>query len=302
MTTISIPKRDIHLSGLLFKPENPLSPRGPALVIVHPSGGVKEQAATVYAKRFSELGFTTVAFDASYQGESGGEPHFLEDPNARTTDVSAVVDYLENLQDVDPTKIGVFGICAGGGYSIAATKTDYRIKAVATASMVNIGDSFRLGWEGKDLAEKHVETLKMIAGAIEAETTGKTPDYLPYVPEKTGETTPLDLAQATEYYRTPRACHPRAENKMSKRSIPLLAAFDAFYLADIYLQQPTLLIAGEKAGSLWHTTGLAKRLEGRAKTVIVPNATHMDFYDRLPAVEQAVKAAGKFFKRHLNQS
>jgi len=94
MTTISIPKRDIHLAGLLFKPTNPPSPKGPALVIVHPGGGVKEQAATVYAKKFSELGFTTVAFDASYQGESGGEPHFLEDPNARTTDVSAVVDYL----------------------------------------------------------------------------------------------------------------------------------------------------------------------------------------------------------------
>jgi uncharacterized protein len=97
MTAISIPKLGIHLAGLLFKPVNPLSPKGPALIIVHPGGVVKEQATTLYAKRFSELSFTTIAFDASYQGESGGEPHFLEDPNARTTDVGAVVDYLENL-------------------------------------------------------------------------------------------------------------------------------------------------------------------------------------------------------------
>jgi hypothetical protein len=61
--------------------------------------------------------------------------------------------------------------------------------------MVNIGDSFRLGWEGKDPAEKHVETLKMIAGAIEAEAIGETSEYLylSYVPEKPDEITPLDL-------------------------------------------------------------------------------------------------------------
>jgi uncharacterized protein len=89
---------------------------------------------------------------------------------------------------------------------------------------------------------------------------------------------------------------------MLKRSVPLLAAFDAFYFSDIYLQQPTLLIAGDKAGSLWHTTGLAKRLAGRAKTVIVSDATHMDFYDQPHAVDKAVKAAGDFFMEHLNHS
>lgn len=85
-------------------------------------------------------------------------------------------------------------MCAGGGYSIAATKTDYRIKAVATTSMVNMGDSFHLGWEGKDPPEKQIETLKFIAGALEAASTGKTPDYLSYVPKKPGANTPLDLA------------------------------------------------------------------------------------------------------------
>jgi hypothetical protein len=42
--------------------------------------------------------------------------------------------------------------------------------------MVNIGDSFRLGWEGNDPTKKHVKTLKAIAEAIEAEATGKTPN------------------------------------------------------------------------------------------------------------------------------
>ena len=86
---------------------------------------------------------------------------------------------------------------------------------------------------------------------------------------------------------------------MSMRSMLLLASFDAFYLADLYLQQPALLIAGDKAGSLWHTMGLATKLNGRAKTLIVSNATHMNPHDQPFAVDQAVKAAGEFFKEHL---
>jgi uncharacterized protein len=148
MSAISIPKGPRKLAGLLFKSSTlaSSSSKSPGLIVVHPGDGVKEQTASLYAKKLAEIGkFTTVTYDTAYQGESGGEPHFLEDPSPRVSDVWAAVSYLEKLDYVDPDKIGVVGICAGGGYAAAAAKADLHLKALATISMVNIGDSARLG-------------------------------------------------------------------------------------------------------------------------------------------------------------
>lgn len=139
MSRIQIRKGPIELAGLVWKPGN-VAKKCPALIVVHPGGGIKEQTASLYSKKLSEQGYVTICYDAAYQGESGGGPHFLEDPTSRVRDIFAVVDYLETVDYVDKERIGVVGICAGGGYSIAAAKADYRLKAVATVSMVNIGD------------------------------------------------------------------------------------------------------------------------------------------------------------------
>ncbi|KNG86143.1 X-Pro dipeptidyl-peptidase (S15 family) protein [Aspergillus nomiae NRRL 13137] len=299
MSAISIPKGPINLAGLLFKPSTPTASKTSALIVVHPGGGVKEQTAQTYAKKLANAGFTTIAYDASYQGASGGEPRFLEDPNERVSDIYAVIDYLQNLDSVDSEKIGVLGICAGGGYAAAAAKADHRLKALATVSMVNIGDSARKGWDGDEDPSKHVEALRATAAQVTAEAKGAERAAAPYVPPQPDNTTPRDMREASDYYLTPRAQHPRAQNKMLYLSFPRVLTFDAFHLADVFLKQPALLIAGDKAGSLWHTERLDKLIGGAAKKVIVPNGAHMDFYDNEAYVGPAAQNVAEFMKQHL---
>ncbi|KAJ5673716.1 hypothetical protein N7507_002843 [Penicillium longicatenatum] len=174
--------------SLLYKPVGQ-SGKTLALIVVHPGGGVKEQTAGAYAKKLSDAGFTTIVYDAAFQGASGGDPHYLEDPNERVSDAYAATDFLQNIDSVNSNKIGVLGICAEGGYAVAAAKGDHRLKAVATVSMANIGDSARLGWDGDEDASKKVDSLHAAAAQITAEAEGAERASAPYVPPQPDDKT-----------------------------------------------------------------------------------------------------------------
>jgi len=214
MEAISFPNGPISLAGNLYLPPDfDAQASYAAIITVHPGGGVKEQTAGRYASKMAEQGFVALAFDASYQGDSGGEPHFLEDPAARVEDVRAAVDYLQTLDYVDAERVGVLGICAGGGYGVNATMADHRIKAVATVSALDIGASWRRGWYGTDPDSAAVTTLDAAAKQRTAEAGGAEPVLNPYVPADPDANTPRDLIEASEYYLTPRAQHPNAKNQ-----------------------------------------------------------------------------------------
>ena len=131
---------------ILTPPDFDEAKQYPTVISVHPFGSCKEQTSSAtYGKALAEAGYVVIAFDASFQGESGGEPRFVEDPTQRVEDVSRVIDYAVTLPYVDAEKIAGIGVCGGGGYVFNAALTEKRIKAVVGITPVNIGRLFREG-------------------------------------------------------------------------------------------------------------------------------------------------------------
>ena len=117
----------------------------PAIVVAHPNGGVKEQVAGLYAQHLAEQGYITITADAAYQGGSGGEPRSVDKPAYRIEDIHGMADFITRYPGVDVARLGLLGICGGGGYSLSAAKTDKRFKSIATLSMFNSGRVRRNG-------------------------------------------------------------------------------------------------------------------------------------------------------------
>ena len=273
-----------------------------AIVCVHPGSSVKEQTAGLYAQKLAKKGFVALAYDASFQGESGGEPRYLEDPTTRVEDIRCAVDYLTTLKFIDNDRIGLLGICAGGGYAANAAMTERRIKAVATVVGTNATRAFREG--------NFFETLEAVSAQRTAEANGAEPmitNWTPCSAEEAKEAgiNEMDMLEAIDYYRTPRGEFPTSNNKLLFTSMSNLVMFDAFHLAEILLTQPLLVIVGDKVGAFGsYRDGfdLYSKAASKNKEIhVVKGASHYDLYDKPEATAEALGKLVPFFQENLLQ-
>lgn len=291
----------ITVAGHLYTPDDNIKGTRPAIVVGHPGSGVKEQAAGLYAQNLAQQGFVTLAFDAAYQGESGGAPRGLEDPAHRVEDIKAAVSFLSARDGVDPNRIGALGICASGGYVIPAAVSDHRIKAVATMSAVDIGQQFRKGGDGKQDPDILQSMLSAAATARTAEARGEGMGVFPIFPENAEQARAggEHLLEGWEYYCTDRAQHQRSAKFFTWNSVDRIACFDAFRFIDMIAPRPLLMIVGGEAVTSWMTIDAFANAQEPKELMWIGGATHVALYDKSKYVTQATSKLLEFFRKSL---
>jgi fermentation-respiration switch protein FrsA (DUF1100 family) len=300
--------RHIDIAGNLFTPSGydaANAKKYPAIVVSHPNGGVKEQTAGLYAQKLAEKGFIALAYDASYQGESGGEPRFTEDPASRVEDIRCAADFLTNHPSVE--SVGALGICAAGGYTIHAAETEARFKAIAVVSAVDTGRARREGVsatppDAKTLDERRIKILEEVGKQRTIEASGGEIRYIGYVPNSPEEIQPWMtgmFVEGYEYYRTPRGAHPRSENKSLFSNQDKMFAYTAMDHVDWISPRPLLLIAGSNAETLYFSQYAYNMAKNPKELVIIEGASHMDLYDKEQYVPSVVDKLADFFGKNL---
>lgn len=271
----------------------------PAIVVAHPNGGVKEQAAGLYAQRMAEAGFITIAADAAYQGASGGEPRHTDKPAFRTDDIRGMADFISTYAGVDASRLGVLGICGGGGYTLKAAQSDKRFKAVSTLSMFNSGEVRRNGFQNSQVSTIQ-ERLQKASDARAQESSGGKIIYagVASITDEEIAKTPTDLYREgyQYYYRT--HAHPNSTFLYTMSSLLDLMTWDVAANMDL-INQPLLMIVGSKADTKYMTDeAFPKATNAKSKEMFVlDGATHIQSYWKPEYVNKAVSKLTDFFNR-----
>lgn len=251
----------------------------PALVIGPPYGGVKEQGPGVYANQLAQRGFVALAFDPSYNGESGGEPRYISSPEIFSEDFSAGVDFLGSLDYVDREQIGAIGICGSGGFALSAAAMDTRIKAVATAAMYDIsgmGTSMDNETRAAMLAGMTAQRWEDFENGAPAYTRNYPADAsLEELPE---EITGRDEEWWT-FYGLKRGWHPNSGGSFTNTSMLPFMNYSLLSHIDSISPRPILFITGDIAHSRSISESVYEMAAEPKELYIVPGAMHIDLYD-----------------------
>jgi hypothetical protein len=297
---VSFPNRfGITVSADLYLPKGlDRTTRHAAVIVGTPYGGVKEQGAGIYAQTMAERGFVAIAFDESYNGESGGSPRHVSSPEIFAEDFSAGVDFLGTRPFVDRDRIGAIGICGSGGFAVTAAQVDRRIKAVVTASMYDMSRVIRNGWEDGMTDEARNQALDQLGEQRWADFEAKSPQLTPPFPKEIPKEG-LDpiTSEFFEYYVAPRGHHPNSIGAFTKTSAMSFMNFSLMSHIATISPRPLLFIIGENAHSRYMSED-AYRLAAEPKELhIVPGARHIDLYDRVDLIPFEKITA--FFQQHL---
>lgn len=298
---VSFPNRFlINIAGNLYLPPNyDANKKYSAIIVGHPFGGVKEQTSGLHAQKMAELGYITLAFDASHYGESGGYPRYIESPETRVEDFNAAVDFLSNYSTVDKNRIGVIGICGGGGYSVSAAQIDHRIKAVATISMYDMGRARRQGLGDVITYEQRMNTLDEIGEQRIREFRGEPRKDIVAIPTTLSENDTDNTREFFDYYRTPRGQHPNSTTSYSYSSLAPMMNFFPFVQIETISPRPLLFIVGERAVSAYFSEDAYNKAAELKELFVVPGASHVDLYDRPEYMSISLPKLDTFFKQNL---
>lgn len=258
----------------------------PAVALTGPFTGVKEQVTGTYAERLARSGFVTLAFDHRGFGESGGRRQH-EDTQGKLADLRAAVGVLAGRPEADPARIGLVGVCLGGGYAVRAAAADSRVKAVA-------------GIAGAYNSPVRIAEA-MGTGAYRSALGGFLDRYDAYLPAVAPEGAEAAMGGEEPYAYYGTGTPPTWRNEVTVGSLHALMTFDALGAAELLAATPLLLVHGRT--DAYCSPALARELHertpGEKEILWLDTDRHIDLYDAEPYVTQAAEAAAAFLDRAL---
>jgi uncharacterized protein len=285
----------------LYLPAGP----GPYPVIVMAGGWcyVKELRQPQYAEEFVEHGFAALIFDYRRMGASDGLPRQHIEPWDQIIDYKNAITYLETRDDIDPQRIGAWGISYSGGHVLILGAVDPRVKVVV--SNVPVIDGYQTMWRVHG-TERFRQLNDAIIEDRRRRNAGADHTYIsmsgtPKHPTDQLSTWPLDEVK-TVFEELKATQAPRHEHRNTLASVERLMEYDAAPFAGRLIDKPVMMIVANKDDiTMWdQETAVFNAIPtDKKELVVLPATDHMTLYSDLTALDLAAKAAAGWFSKHL---
>lgn len=282
--TITFSSEGLTLTGKLYFPPGFDASKKYAATFVEGSWlTVKEQMATLYAKRIAAEGFLALTFDFRYYGESEGQPRNFESPEAKIADMKNAVTFLLSLPYVDESKVYGTGICASAQYLARVAAEDNRIKSIALiAPWMHNASIVREVYGGEEGVQARIAAGR--AAKVQYANTGEVTS-VPAVSET--DRSAAMYGPFSYYLDTKRGAIPAWANKMATMSWPEWLEYDGIRSAP-NLRTPVLLVHSEQAAIPQGARAFFEQVPGNKKEIHWTTGGQFDFYDQDPQVSFSV--------------
>lgn len=293
----------ITLAADQYEPKNYEGKLG-AIAVCGPYCAVKEQVSGRYAQEMARRGFLTIAFDPSFYGESGGTPRYMNSLDFAVEDYEAAIDYLSTLDNVDPNKIGIIGICGWGGFALQTASIDTRIKATLTSTMYDMTRVSSYGYNDVNDEDTRYQARVEYSNKRTEDYKNKTYTLLGGNPEVAPQDAPQFLKDYVAFYRH-RGYHKRSLGSNDGFAYSVMSSLLNTHISEYTneIRSAVLMIHGEKAHSCYFSKDAYQNMiensqyTDNKELMVIPNAVHCDLYDNLDVIP--FDKIETFFKTYL---
>jgi uncharacterized protein len=294
---IEFPAEDgTTLRGWLYTPDGATG-AGPAVVMAHGFSAVKEQTLEDLGAVLADAGLACLVYDHRNLGASDGEPRQDIDPVAQLRDLRTAITYAETLDEVDRSRIGIFGSSYSGAHVLAVAALDRRVRCVV--SQVPLISGFR-NVERLTTAETFPGLLAQLDAERRARFEGAAPATIPVCSDDPAAPCAFPGLHTYRYFHHYHDVgrSPSWRNECTVRSIDYALAYDVTPYLPRIAPTPLLMILTEEDTTT--PTDLALEAFAAAREpkrlVMIPGHHYRVYVD---AFDESSAAARDFLVGHL---
>jgi fermentation-respiration switch protein FrsA (DUF1100 family) len=285
----------LTLKGWLYVPAGGAT-QHPAIVMAHGFTAVKEQYLDRYAELFAQNGFAVLVYDNRNFGASEGLPRQEADPLLQVRDYRDAITYVSSLENIDASRIGVWGSSYSGGHVLQVAAFDRRVKCVSSQVPAISGSADVRMAVRPDLLPGLFEAFEADRAARYA---GEEPLLMDVVAEDPKADCALPGQDSYDFFtQSGDTVAPAWRNQVTLKSIELLNEYEPGCAIDRISPTPLQIIVALKDTVTVPDAALkAYETALHPKHLVLLNCGHFDPY--LSEFKASGGAAVEWFTRHL---